>query len=139
MERFQSVSQEAKFQSYRLVTFLKKPNHFIICSDIGSFHPLLSLFAINCLMLNANFLPVIILHWIRLQIYLPISWSHVVMLTVKFRFKQIQKNLQKPEGKKSSILDKISALVLANCASELSPILNFLFQLSYNKGICPYC
>ena len=53
----------------------------------------------------------------------------------KFSTRKVWKVLLQLNTSKSSGPDGIFAIVLKSCAPELAPVLNKLFQLSYNHGI----
>ena len=59
------------------------------------------------------------------------------MSPIKFSTRKVQKVLLQLNTSKSSGPDGLPAIVLKSCAPELAPILNRLFQLSYNLGIFP--
>ena len=57
------------------------------------------------------------------------------MSPIKFSTRKARKALLQLNTFKSSGPDGIPAIVLKSCAPELAPVLNKLFQLSYNLGI----
>ena len=59
------------------------------------------------------------------------------MSSIKFSTRKVRKVLLQLSTSKSSGPDGIPAIVLKSCAPELAPVLNKLFQLSYNLGIFP--
>ena len=59
------------------------------------------------------------------------------MSPIKFSTRKVRKALLQLNTSKSSGPDGIPAIVLKSCAPELAPVLNKLFQLSYNLGIFP--
>ena len=61
-----------------------------------------------------------------------ITMSHFKFSTRKVRRVLLQLNTSKCKGP-----DGILAIVLKSCAPELAPVINKLFQLSYNRGIFP--
>ena len=63
--------------------------------------------------------------------------STITMSLVKFCTHTVQKVLLQLNTSKSSGPDGIPAIGLKSCVPELVPVLNKLFQLSYNLGIFP--
>ena len=61
--------------------------------------------------------------------------STLTMFPIKFSTHKVRKTLHQLNKSKSSGPDGIPAIVLKSCAPELAPVLNKLFQLSYNLGI----
>ena len=61
----------------------------------------------------------------------------LAMSPIKFSTHKVRKALLQLNTSKSSGPDGIPAIVLKSCAPELAPVLNKLFQLSYNLGIFP--
>ena len=59
------------------------------------------------------------------------------MSPIKFSTRKVWKVLLQLNNSKSGGPDGIPATVLKLCAPELTPVLNKLFQLSSNLGICP--
>ena len=59
------------------------------------------------------------------------------MSPIKFSTRKVRKVLLQLNTSKSNGPDGIPAIVLKSCAPELAPVLNKLFQLSYNLGIFP--
>ena len=59
------------------------------------------------------------------------------MSATRFSRRKVRKALLQLNTFKSSGPDGIPAIVLKSCAPELAPVLNKLFQLSYNLGIFP--
>ena len=59
------------------------------------------------------------------------------MSPIKFSTHKVQNILLQFNTSKSSGPDGIPPIVQKSCAPELAPILNKLFQLSYNLGIFP--
>ena len=64
--------------------------------------------------------------------------STITMSPIKFSTRKVRKVPLQLNTSKSSGPDGIPAIVLKSCASELAPVLNKLFQLSYNLGISPF-
>ena len=63
--------------------------------------------------------------------------STIKMPPIKFSTHKVWKVLLQLNTSKSSGPDVITAIVLKSCAPKLAPVLNKLFQLSYNLGIFP--
>ena len=63
--------------------------------------------------------------------------STITMSSIKFSTRKVRKVLLQLNTSKSSGPDGIPAIVLTSCAPELAPVLNKLFQLSYNLCIFP--
>ena len=63
--------------------------------------------------------------------------STITMPPIKLSTRKVRKVLLQLNISKSSGTDCIPAIVLKSCAPELAPVLNKLFQLSYNLGIFP--
>jgi len=63
--------------------------------------------------------------------------STITMSPIKFSTHKVQNILLQFNTSKSSGPDGIPPIVQKSCAPELAPILNKLFQLSYNLGIFP--
>jgi len=61
--------------------------------------------------------------------------STITMSPIKFSTRKVRKVLLQLNTSKSSGSDGIPAIGLKSCAPELVPVLNKLFQLSYNLGI----
>ena len=61
----------------------------------------------------------------------------LAMSPIKFFTRKVRKALLQLNTSKSSGPDGIPAIVLKSCAPGLAPVLNKLFQLSYNRGIFP--
>ena len=59
------------------------------------------------------------------------------MSPIKFSTRKVRKVLLGVNISKSKGPDGIPAIVIKSCTSELAPVLNKLFQLSYNLGIFP--
>ena len=59
------------------------------------------------------------------------------MPPIKFSSRKVRKTLLQLNTSKPKGSDGIPAIVLKSCAPELAPVLNELFQLSYNLGIFP--
>ena len=59
----------------------------------------------------------------------------LAMSSIKFSTRKVRKALLQLNTSKSSGPDGIPAIVLKSCAPELAPVLDKLFQLSYNLGI----
>ena len=63
--------------------------------------------------------------------------SKFTMSPIKFSTRKVRQTLLQLDASKSKGPDGIPAIVLKTCAPELAPILNKLFQLSYNLGTFP--
>ena len=63
--------------------------------------------------------------------------STITMPPIKFSTRKVRKVLLQLNTSKSSGPDDLPAIVLKSCAPEIAPVLNKLFQLSYNLGIFP--
>ena len=61
----------------------------------------------------------------------------ITMYLITFSTRKVRKVLLQLNTSKSNGPDGIPAIVLKSCAPELAPVLNKLFQLSYNLGIFP--
>ena len=69
---------------------------------------------------------------------LPLYPTFTITLSpIKFSTHKVRKGLLQLNTSKSSRPDGIPATVLKSCAPKLTPVLNKLFQLSYNLGIFP--
>lgn len=63
--------------------------------------------------------------------------SGPAMPDIKIRHRMVRSELQSLDVRKASGPDGIPAIVLKNCAAELSPVLTRLYQLSYFSGRVP--
>ena len=63
--------------------------------------------------------------------------STITMSPIKYSTRKVRKVLLRLNTSKSSGPDGIPAIVLKSCAPGLTPVLNKLFQPSYNLGIFP--
>ena len=63
--------------------------------------------------------------------------STITMPSIKFSTRKVRKALLQLNSSKPKGPDGIPAIVFKSCTPELAPILNKLFQLSYNPGIFP--
>ena len=63
--------------------------------------------------------------------------STITMCPIKISTRKVRKVLLQLNTSKSNGPDSIPAIVLKSCAPELVPVLNKLFQLSYNLDIFP--
>ena len=63
--------------------------------------------------------------------------STITMPPIKFSTRKVRKVLVQVNASKSSGPDGIPVIILKSCAPELAPVLNKLFQISYNLGIFP--
>ena len=63
--------------------------------------------------------------------------STFTMFPIKFSKRKVRKVLLQLNTSKSRGPDGIPAIVLKSCSPELAPVLDRLFQLSYNLGIIP--
>ena len=95
------------------------------CTPSSKANPFTSTFATNSNLDGQDFQP---------PLY---PTSTITMSPIKFSTRKVQKVLLQLNTSKSSGPDGRPAIVLKSCAPELAPVLNKLFQLSYNLEIFP--